>query len=115
MGNSLDDDTSTVKEEIVKRVRLSKIPLLDGKQFDIPWEAQATDDLSTPSFVALTPAPYGADVEHALLVLSEPSNDSIQFLATHNYQWISQTQFNPYGQLQKQPMPNKPTSTIDVS
>ena len=69
MGSSLNDDAATVKEEIIKQARLSKITF-DSKQFDIQWEAQAIDDLSTSSFVALAPAPYAADVEHPLLVLS---------------------------------------------
>ena len=51
--------------------------------------------------MALAPAHYAADVEHALLIISEPSNNSVQFSATHNYQWPSQTRFDPCGQLQK--------------
>ena len=66
------------------RARLANIPL-DDKQFDISWEAQASENSSTPIFMALAPAHHAADVEHALLVISEPSNDSVQFPATHNY------------------------------
>ena len=52
-------------------------------------------------FRALAPASYAEDVEHAFLVLSEPTNESTQIPATHNYTWISQTRFNPCEQLQK--------------
>ena len=52
-------------------------------------------------FMVLAPAHHAVDVEHALLVISEPSNDSVQFPATHNDQWTSQTRFDPCGQLQK--------------
>ena len=54
-----------------------------------------------PDFYGPPPAHYAADVDHVLLVLSEPSNNSVQFPATHNYQWISHTRFDPFGQLQK--------------
>ena len=92
--SSLNDDTATVKEEVIKRAHLAKIPL-DDKQFDISWEAQASEGPSTLIFMALAPAHHAADVEHALIVLLEPINDSVQFPATHNYQWISKTRFYP--------------------
>ena len=82
MGSSLNNDAATVKKEIIKRVILSKIPL-DGKQFDISWEEKEIDGYSTPMFMALATAPYAVDVEHVFPVLSEPTNDSTQFPATH--------------------------------
>ena len=39
--------------------------------------------------------------QHAFLILSEPTNDSTQFPATHNYTWFSQTRLDFCEQLQK--------------
>ena len=100
VSSSLNDNPARVKEEVITRACLENIPL-DDKQFDISWEAQASDNSSTLIFMALAPAHHPADVEHALPVISQPSNNSIQFPATHNYQLISQTCFDPCGQLQK--------------
>ena len=59
------------------------------------------DGCSTQMFMALAPAPCTVDVEHVFLVLLEWTNHSTRFPATHNYKWISQTQFDPCKQLQK--------------
>ena len=52
VGSSLNNNAARLKEEVIKRDRLEKIPL-DDKKIDISWEEQASDDPSTPIFMAL--------------------------------------------------------------
>ena len=89
-----NDDAATVKRKIIKQVNLAVIPL-NAKQFDISWEERPIKSAMIPMFLALAPSLYAQKVEHAFLILMNPTNNTSQYSATHNYLWLSQTWFDP--------------------
>ena len=74
-GSSLNDDETTVKSERIKGANLAGIPL-DAKQFDISWEGRELQIIVILMFTVLSPPRYLQDVKHAILILSEPTNDT---------------------------------------
>ena len=104
--SSLNDDAATVKQEMIKQANLADIPI-DGKQFDTSWEERPFQVAVVQIFTILSPPLYAQDVKHALLVLLENINDTIQYPATHNYAWFSQTRFDPSEQMKKHSTTNK--------
>ena len=103
-GSSLNDDAMTVKQQIIKRASLAGIPL-DANQFDISWEGRELQGITILMSTVLSPLYYSQDVEHAILTLSEPTNDISQYPATHNYVWYSQTRFESLEQVKSAQSP----------
>ena len=64
----------TVMQEIIEWANFAGI-LLDAKQSDISWEGRELQGVTILIFTVLSPLRYLQDVKHAILILSEPTNN----------------------------------------